>query len=121
MGLQQEEEGDADDGDDGTDDALEGDGLVEEPAGGEQDDDGREGHQGAGYAGGGILHSHEREPHADEGAGEDGTEHGEHTLVVVDALTHAASLTADNEPGGETDEARHTTDHVGGEGEGVLK
>ena len=66
--LQQEEQRYADDADDGSDDTFQGDGLPEEPVGGQNDDDGREGHQRAGDAGTGKLDSHQRETYTDEGA-----------------------------------------------------
>ena len=71
--LQKEEERHAGYWDEGADYAFEGDGLLEEPPGGEDYDDGGKRHEGAGDAGAGVLHGKQWTSHAHEGS-EDGSE-----------------------------------------------
>ena len=95
-GLGKEEEGDTDDGDDGTEDCSEGDALVEQPVGGQQNDDGRHGHERGGDASGGVLHGHEREAHTHKRSEDGGCGGYGESLPVVQGLAqwrHAVAPT----------------------------
>ena len=71
---------------------LEGYLLLVDEGVGHDDEHGREGHQGGGDAGLGVLHGHQRERHAEERP-EEGGQGGEgHAFAVVEALADQMQL-----------------------------
>ena len=65
---EQEEQRHADNRDDGSHNTLERNGLAKEPTGRQDDDDGGQGHERAGYTRSRVLNGHQRAPYPDKRA-----------------------------------------------------
>ena len=113
--LSKEEERDTDAGDQCTHDGFPCNLLVEQPVGGQNDNDGGECHQGRGNACLSILYRHQREANPYKGAEDGGCSRHSHPFSVVKRFAERRQALTEIQQDAEADNAGYTAKEVGTE------
>ena len=118
-----EEEADTHHTDDGADDFARGDTLVKEDGGRRYDEDGREGEEGLGDAGGGVHGGEQRHADPHEGSEDGGTENAPHGTAVGDSVVQLLDsvLVEEEQQQGEAQQTHGGSYHGGGKGDADVE